>query len=382
MLREKSGPCIAAAVLVALLLSGCGGDSADRRGASAPSAAAQERDRPLPVELVTVQRGTVTAGWQGTGTLEARDDARVAARVGGEIAQVMVDVGDRVAAGDALARLDTERLRLEADRAEALYRQRRAEAERSERLLARNMVSEDAHERAVADMRTARAEYELTALTVREATIRAPFAGEIAERLVTRGNNIAAGETAFRIVAVDALEATLAVPERDIGPLRVGQRAALRADALPDRDFSAAVARIAPVVDGDSGTVAVTVRVEDASDALRAGMFVRARIVHDRRDDVLLVPAEALQRDDGADYVFVADYDDEEQLRARRTRVELGYREGGLVEVRNGIGDGLRVVTSGRAGLRDGARLREIAALTTPDGTLPEAVSDNAAADR
>lgn len=317
-------------------------------------------DRPLPVALAAVTRGTVTAGWTGTATLQARDDALVAARVGGEIAEVLVDVGDRVAAGDSLARLDSERLQLEAQRAEAIYRQRRAEAERSERLLARNLVAVDAHEQAVADMRTAKAEYELAALTVREATIRAPFAGEIAERHVTRGNTIAAGETAFRIVAVDALEATVAVPERELGPLRTGQPAALRADALPDTEFTAEVARIAPVVAADSGTVAVTLRVQDESGLLRAGMFVRVRVVHDRREDVLLVPEAAVQRDDGADYLFTAERNGDGELRARRTRIEAGYREGGFIEVRDGVGDGARVVTGGSTGLRDGALLSDV----------------------
>ncbi|MCK5769935.1 efflux RND transporter periplasmic adaptor subunit [Algiphilus sp.] len=357
MLREKRGACLLGALALTLALTACGRDAPPRTPPVTGDAAA----RPLPVALAPVARDSVTASWQGTATLVARRDAEVAARVGGAIAEIRVEVGDRVEQGQALARLDDERLALEADRARALYRQRQAEAERAERLLARELISDDEHEQAVSNLQTARAEYELAALTVREATVRAPFPGRIAERHIRLGNTIAAGEAAFRVVDLDTLETTLAVPERDVAQLAVGQPAELRADALPERYFSGEVARISPAVDADTGTVAVTVAVDGAGATLMPGMFVRVAVVFDRREDVLTVPEAAVQREDGAAFVFTAETADD-GLVARRTELALGYRSAGRVEVTAGLSGDERVVVSGVGGLRDGMRLSDIAA--------------------
>lgn len=361
MLREMWRACHAVPLVVAVvLLSGCGAEAPP-----GPSGGEREQ-RPLPVTLAAAEHGVVDASWRGTTTLHARRDAEVAARVGGDIAEVLAEVGDGVERGQALARLDAERLRLEAERAEAIYRQRRAEAERSQRLLARELISEDEHERAISDRDTARSEHELAALSLREATIRAPFAGQVAERHIREGNSINAGEAAFRIVDLDSLEATLSVPEREVAPLAVGQPVQLRADARPQQVIDGEVLRISPAVDGDTGTVAVTVGVAGSAHRLMPGMFVRAAIIHDRRAEVLTIPQGAIRREDGADAVFVAVAADG-GLRAERRELTLGYRSEGRVEVRDGLAAGERVVVSGVGGLRDGMRLQDIAALE-PDG--------------
>jgi len=187
----------------------------------------------------------------------------------------------------------------------------------------------------------------------------------VAERYISRGNTIAAGEAAFRLVSADALEARVAVPEREVAPLAVGQPAVLSADALPGARITAEVARIAPSVDVDSGTVEVVLKVSNTDPRLAPGMFVRARIVHQRREDAVLVPPDALLREDGTAAVFVARREGAD-LVARRVPVETGFAEADRVEIRDGVSAGTPVVTSGRTGLRDGTPLVDVS------GTLEE----------
>jgi membrane fusion protein (multidrug efflux system) len=332
----------------------------------------------IPVEVERVTQGSITAAWRGTATLVAHDEADIVAKVGGEVLRVPVEEGDRVAAGAVLAQLDTERFRLEANRVAATVEQREAEMRRSEQLLERNMVSREAHERTLFELQTARADRDLAQLTVREATIRAPFDGVVAARMVQRGNTVAAGEVVFRVTQPDRLEAEVFVPERDVARLAAGQTARVRADGRPGETFEAEIARISPVVDAASGTVKVTLAVDAAEGALRPGMFTRVEIVYDRRENATLVPADAILSEDGANTVFVV-----RDGVARRTPLQLGVAEAGLVEVIEGLAPGDRVVVTGQAALRDGAEVLvvnddEIADEAADAADTADAASDEA----
>ena len=316
-----------------------------------------EPEPALPVIAATASLGVVHAAYQGTATIEAEAEAVVVARIGGVVEAIAVEEGERVEADQVLARLDDERLRLEAARALATRQQLENDYQRIQKVLARDLVSREQFDRVRFEWEAARAAHALAELNVRETVIRAPFSGVVARRHIKLGNTVATGEPAFRITRMDRLEARLHVPERDIHTLAPGQRAELAVDAWPERRFTGSVDRIAPVVDAETGTVAVTVALTPDQDGLRPGMFGRLRIVHDRREDALLIPREAVLSEDAAEAVFVV-----RDGTARRQAIRSGYREGAHVEVLEGLVVGDRVVTTGQSSLKDGARVEVIPA--------------------
>jgi membrane fusion protein (multidrug efflux system) len=117
--------------------------------------------------------------------------------------------------------------------------------------------------------------------------------------------------------------------------------------------FEGTVARVSPVVDAGTGTFRVTCEFRDPSGRLKSGMFGRLSVVYDQRDDVLVVPREALLEDVSEPSVFVV-----RDGKAVRTAVRTGARSGGVVEVLDGVAEGDAVVTVGGATLRDGARVQ------------------------
>ena len=143
-------------------------------------------------------------------------------------------------------------------------------------------------------------------------------------------------------------------PEREPGRLSLITRmgAGRVADALPGREFTGSVDRVAPVVDTGTGTFRVVATFAGDGE-LQPGMFTRLGINYDQRADALVVPRTALLEDGGEPAVYVV-----RDGKAARSALKLGYDEAGWVEVREGLQAGDAVVVAGKAALREGSAVQ------------------------
>lgn len=351
-----AGVCVLG--LAVLLGSGCGdggnepaGDSTSATQGKGP----KREEQAVPVATALAVRQGVTASYSGTAPLEARGEAQVVAKTSGVLLRLLAEEGDRVRAGQVLARIDPERPRLELQRNEAMLRKLEAEYRRAQELFERKLLAAEAHERLRFDLDTQRAAYEMARLELSYTEIVAPIDGVIAQRMAKEGNLIQINQAMFRVVDTSRLEAVLNVPERELATLKAGQPVALRVDAAPGTAFDGSIDRVSPVVDAASGTFRVVAAFSDASGALKPGMFGRIEVVYDERAQALTVPREALIEGEGVPAVFLV-----RDGRAVRTTVELGHVSGSLAEIRGGLSEGDRVVTTGKVTLRDGALLQLI----------------------
>jgi membrane fusion protein (multidrug efflux system) len=344
-------------------LTGCGDGSA-----KADDKAKEKEEASIPVETARARTGAIDAAYRGTATLEAEDEATVMAKQGGVIEQVLVEEGERVKAGQVLARLETERLRLEVARAKATLDQLEQDFRRNESVFERKLVSREVYERAKFELEGARAAYDLARLALEEAEIKAPFDGVISLRHIKVGNTIQPGSPAFRVTRMDQLEAQIFVPERDIHKLAAKQPATLVVDAWPDKRFAGQILRVNPVVDAATGTVKVTVAMAPEQPELRPGMFGRVEIVYDRRSDALLVPKDAVLTEDAQHSVFVV-----ADGRARRRPIRVGYSDADHYEVIDGLAAGEELVVTGQTSLRDDSKVEVVNA---PAATPAVASSD------
>jgi membrane fusion protein (multidrug efflux system) len=347
-----------------LLLAACetGGDQA--AAADGTAAEAEEEVTPIPVEARGTRRGDVFAVYTGTASLESDEDALVVAKVGGEVEQIFAEEGRRVRAGEILARLDGDRLRLEMERAYANLQKLQQEYDRNVELHEKGLVSAGAFENLKFDLDSQRAAYNLAKLELDYTEIKAPIAGIVSERFIKVGNTIAVSDPVFHITDLDPLLAYLFVPEREFRKLRPGQTAGVTLDAIPDQTFEAEILRISPVVDPQTGTFKVTLAVNDDEDRLKPGMFGRFQIVYDARENAIMIPRMAVIDDDDRRSVFVV-----EDGQAQRREVEVGYSRGEFVEILSGLTDGERVITIGQTGLAEGA-LVEVVGADGADGEV------------
>ncbi len=316
----------------------------------------EEDERPaVPVEAATVETGEIAAFYTGTASLEAEEEALVVAKTGGIAIEILAEEGQYVEEGQALVKLDDERLTLELSRAEAALAKLRQDYERNEELFQKSLISAVEYERVKSDYETQKAARDLAQLEVTYTTVRAPFSGIVSERLIKKGNMVATHAPTFRLTDFDPLLAVMHVPERELNKLRKGQRAELRLDALYGEVFTGAIKRISPIVDPTTGTFKVTIEVRNRSRQLKPGMFGRIRIVYDTRTDVLLVPKEAILAEDDESAVYVV-----RDSMAYRQVVETGYSNDEHMEIISGIDAGDIIITTGQNSLRDSSKVEVI----------------------
>ena len=336
-----------------LVLSACkgGGPAAE---AQAKNGEEKKESEAVPVEVAQATRRAVAASYSGTTTLEALGESQVVAKTSGVALAVLVEEGQVVRAGQALVRLDPDRPRLQVAQAAAQMHKLENNYRRAQQLVEQRMISANDVDQIKYDLENARAVYRAASLELSYTTITAPISGVVASRSIKSGNFVQINSPIIRIVDASRLEATLNVPEREIAKLKPGQAVGLAVDALPGKQFTGTVARVAPVVDNGTGTFRVVASFPGDGE-LQPGMFSRLNINYDQRADALVVPRTALLEDGGEPAVYVV-----RDGKAQRTVLKLGYNDAGWVEVREGLKPGDQVVIAGKAALREGSAVQVI----------------------
>jgi membrane fusion protein (multidrug efflux system) len=325
----------------------------------------------VPVEVATTQRAEMAALYSGTAPIEADRRALVMPKVSGEIRAVLADEGQRVKAGQTLARLDGDQLRLEVALHEATMRKLERDYNRNMELQQKGLVSATAIDNLKYELEAAKANWELARLQLSYTDIRSPIAGTVTQRLdlVKVGNTVtpvggvieSADSSLFVVEDLDTLILRVNVPERELAKLSVGQAAELSFDAVPGRTFKGEIALISPSIDPATATFGVRIRVTDTSGLLRPGMFARVAIVYERKPDALQIPRTALLDTDGQAKVFVVTGG-----KAVERAVKLGLSNGAWIEVTEGLKDGEQVVVVGQGAVKPGAAVRVVNSTARP----------------
>lgn len=337
--------------------------------------------------LAKVQRGTVSRTVLATGMLESSDLVSVGARVSGQVETLAVRLGQTVAAGDLIARIDSqdqqnELLQAESSLAniEAQITAKEITLSRAERVLARQQElgaqrysSQETLDSAMGDVLIYRAELEAlkaekssaevtvsTAKVALERTqITAPNAGTVVAVLVKQGQTVNAAQSAPTIVKLADLSTMVVkaeISEADVMSVAPGQSASFTTLGAPDRPFTAEVSEIepAPREIEDSDTISSDeaiyynglLEVENPDGALRIGMTAEVSIELERADDVVTVPAAAVHADAAGTYVEVFDAT---AGTASRRDVVVGLSDKVTTEIREGLSEGESVVTGSAA---------------------------------
>jgi membrane fusion protein (multidrug efflux system) len=261
-----------------------------------------------------------------------------------------------------LARVETDRYRLQVEKANAALKRLQTDHQRKKELFDKELVSAEDFERVSAELQAQKAAYELAVLDLEYTSIRAPISGYVSERLIRAGNLVKLHDPVYRVTSYDPLLAVLHVPERELSILRKGLLVSMALDAWPGKEFSGEIIRISPVVDPGTGTFRVTAVVRDGDSMLKPGLFGRVEVLYDLHENVPVIPRSAVITEDERNHVFVVD----EAGSASRRNVRLGYEREGLVEVLTGVASGEVVVTAGKGSLSDGAQVEVIDSDRTP----------------
>ena len=380
---------VAVAALAALVALGLAVSRALERRYDAAQASAAAASAPpqalelLASDLVRAVPRAMAATLPVSGGLEAVNSALVKAKVAAELRELSVREGDAVRAGQLIGRLDATEFEWRLRQAEDQAAAAQAQLDIAERTLAdhralvdqgfisRNALDTAVHNAAAAraSLQAARAAAEIARKTVRDTELRAPLSGLVSQRLAQPGERVSVDSRIVEIVDLAQLELPAAIPAERAGALRVGQRARLQVDGVP-QPLDARVARINPATQGGTRAIVAYLRVEPAP-GLRQGQFARGSVEVEQAV-VLALPQNTLRSERSTPQVLVA-----EDGRAVARPLRLGHRgeadfgagPEAAVEVQDGLGDGALVLRPSVGNLPAGALLRlpaDAAASSTP----------------
>ena len=303
--------------------------------------------------------------------------AMVKSKVSGEIAQVYVREGERVAAGQTLVSIDTADLRARHETQLAMLAESKAKLDLAKKneannraLLAKNFISQTAFDSVVSGLEVSESNYKsmvaqaaITQRALADAQVRAPFAGIVAKRAVNVGEKVTADAQVMHIVDLSKMELEAPVPVSDIPSVKVGQEIAFKVDGFNGREFKGKIERINPSAEAGSRTISIFVALPNGDGALKGGMFANGTLAAASRAAVDTVPIASVIAEGGQSFVFTL-----KDGKVERKPITPGNRnvEMGLIEVRSGLAPGTQVLTVKADGLKHGSNVVVKARGTAP----------------
>ena len=398
MSRQLAVLSSAAILAVSMLSASC---SSDTQANAATIATPAES---LSVSTVAVESRPLERHLRVTGSLVADEQAEVSAELAGRITATPVERGSRVAAGALLVRVsasETSAQLQEADanagqiearlglapgetfdpkrvpevmNAQASLSLAEAEFSRIQSLLDQKVVSQsefdqrrmqveaarqqykvalNVAEQSYRSLQAARARVALASKSMADTSVRAPFAGLVAERAVSVGDYVTKGARVATVVSIDPLRVELTVPEQAISQIKVGQPVRLTVDAYPGEQFTATVRFVSPSVRVDQRALTVEAVAPNKDGRLKPGLFATALIQQGAPAPALTGPETAIETVSGTSRVYVV-----KDGKAEERIVTLGDQVSGQVEITTGLAKGDLVVAEPRGRVADGMPVR------------------------
>lgn len=297
---------------------------------------------------------------RAVGTTRPVDSVVVTSEVSARIDSLGFRDEEVVERGRVLARLDAALAGADLAAAQARKERLRLQHQRTLDAFRAGASNQSEVDNARTELAEAEAAVERAQRVVDDHVIIAPFDGRVGRRLVSPGALVEPGDPITDLRSVDPMELVFSAPEVYLAAMRVGARVQATSPAYPGRVFEGELKVTGSTVDAATRTVEVYAMVSNADGALRPGMFLSVELVVGQKEDAVLIPESAVVREGARSDVFVI-----RDGRAHRTRVELGERTPGVVEVIDGVRAGDRVVTQGLQRVRDGVKVE-----ATPDDEL------------
>ena len=360
-----------AAALAAATAAGCGGGESD--GAQAENA--PERITIGAADVAVAARVTLRAGVPVSGSLEPKVNIVVGAPIAEQVVEMLVDEGQSVQAGQAMARFKDDVVRAAALSARADVATQRmqvviavAESTRADALLREGAIAPRDRDNAVLGLNAARGRLALAEAQAASAddrlettTLRAPAAGVVSRRYLQAGDRADFGKPVFDLVDSRVLQLAASVPVEHIRELRIGRVVVLTVSQLDSADVTGRISRINPSADAATRQVRIYVDIPNGARRLVGGMYVSGRVVTAEAANAVAVPRSAVRREGEAGTPVV--YAIAGGKIARRV-VTLGVddEDQGLVQIRSGVAVGERVIVGPVEGVADNAPVEVVGA--------------------
>ncbi|MEA3488764.1 MAG: efflux RND transporter periplasmic adaptor subunit [Candidatus Omnitrophota bacterium] len=342
----KTYTVIAAVITAAIVFTGCG-----KKGYQEP---------PRPIKYMIVEKGDAAIKKEYSGVSKNITESELSFRVSGMIEELPIKVGQKVAAGQMLARLDPTDYEMKAKEMEAEHISAEADLKRYRALYEEESATKQELDDAQARADIAKAQYDLAKQELSYTVLKAPAAGQVVETPAEAHENVKVGQIVCILETGKEMEVKVGLPEYLIGWVKKGDKAKVSFKSIVERSYEAVVTEVGVRIDNKTGTFPVTVQIVEHGGELRAGMVADVKFVFTSPDkdasETITVPTEAVLEDPKGDqYVWIFD-PDKETVSKRKVEVER-LTQGGTI-IRSGLESGEIIATAGAHYLREGQKVK------------------------
>lgn len=337
---------------------------------------------PMLVDTAQVEPHQFETTLEVLGELKPQAEVNVMSRISGRLQQVLVDRGEPVQVGQLLAVVDDVDLRQQIIRSEAATAVARAGVNREEatyrNLLLQVKRFQDLHEEAListqeledvesrlfvaeaqrelAKAQVLQAEASLRELGIQQEQTRiySPLNGFVGTRYLDPGALVSSSVSILSVLNVDRVKTIVPVVESAFQRVRIGLPAEIVVDAYPDRIYEGTVTRITPFLNPETRSADVEIEIANPDNSLKPGMFARVKIDAKITRDSLSIPRSALLTRGSQKGVYLLT----ENMAVVFQVIEIGQIKGNVVEVLEGLEEGVEVVNAGASNLNEGDRVR------------------------
>ncbi|MFC4159996.1 efflux RND transporter periplasmic adaptor subunit [Chitinimonas lacunae] len=311
---------------------------------AACSAKEQPYEEVRPVRTMVVKQGDGSPGATLSGEVRARREARLGFRLGGKVAERMVEVGDRVRPGQALLRLDAQDTSLQLSASRSQYQQTRQDYERAVQLKSQGFVSQAEVDRRRAALDAAEAQFKLAGNQGSYTVLKAERAGVVTAVEAEVGQVVGAGQVLVRVAEDGGREVVVSVPESRVEELRRADKLAVTLWAVPGKRYDARLREMAPDTDPQTRTYTARVSIDNPDEVLRLGMTATVQVPGRSDSRTIRLPLTAIYDRDGQTLVWLVD---PKTQRVATRKVTLAGAQNDVVLVAEGLSGGETVVTAG-----------------------------------
>jgi membrane fusion protein (multidrug efflux system) len=330
---------------------------------------------PTAVTTIVAKKETWPSTLNIIGTAAAIQGVTVSADLPGTVYKINFESGKSVKAGDVLLELDTRQERAQLAAAESDRDLARINYGREQQLVKEGVVPRSDFDNAFAQQKSTEAKVGEIQATIDRKTIRAPFSGILGLRQVNLGQYLAAGQAIVSLQALNPIYVNFGVPQQQAPHVGVGSSLRVTSDDLPGVQFGGRVTAVDSVIDQTTRNIQIQATLANPAGRLRPGMFVQVQVGVGASQDVITLPASAINYAPYGNSVYVVgemkDPKGKAYLGVRQQFVTVQGSRGDQVGVVSGINAGDQVVSSGVFKLRNGAPVQVNNDVKPPNNPKP-----------
>lgn len=218
--------------------------------------------------------------------------------------------------------------------------------------LIKSKIGPQTADAAYAQVNQAQAGVAYASTQIENTVIKSPISGVISIRNVDVGEIASSASPSFTIIDASSMLAEVEVPDKTIGKISKGQTIPVKVSALDNKTINGVVDTISPAADNRTQAYTIKVKIDNANNELKPGMFARVVIPAEKKDNVVAVPNEAIKVEDGVSYIYTV-----AQNEVKKVAVTIGLSNDKLTEITSGLKSGVDVITQGQTFLREGQKV-------------------------